>query len=128
MPLCPSDENLTTRKEVSFAPPKVADRGSRKNESNVKSRIPADAEATAVMVGALKSLKQPVLAFVRIAKGVVLEGLTEVDIPCRFIFVMLGPSEKEDTYYEIGRSISTLMSDQVSHFNVDYFVLHYTYD
>ncbi|KAK3731503.1 hypothetical protein QZH41_008530, partial [Actinostola sp. cb2023] len=110
-----SDETPTPKREVSFAPPKPAEKGTRKNESNLKSRIPADAEATAVMVGAIKDLKSPVLAFVRIAKGCYLEGLTEVDIPCRFIFVMLGPSEKEDTYYEIGRSISTLMSDQVFH-------------
>lgn len=108
------EENQTPKPKVTFAPPKPDEKGTRKNESNLKSRIPADAEATAVMVGALNSLSNPVLAFVRIAKGVKLDGLTEVDIPCRFIFIMLGPSEKEDTYYEIGRSISTLMSDQVS--------------
>lgn len=115
MPLCASDtEGTPTKRGVTFAPPKTEEKP-RKNESSVKSRIPPDAEATAVMVGALKSLKSPVLAFVRLAKGVQLEGLTEVDIPCRFIFVMLGPAEKEDTYYEIGRSISTLMSDQVQY-------------
>lgn len=108
------EENQSPKREVTFAPPRSEEKVSKKIESNVKSRIPADAEATSVMVGTLNQLERPVLAFVRLAKGVELDGLTEVDIPCRFIFIMLGPSDKEDTYYEIGRSISTLMSDQVS--------------
>ena len=87
--------------------------GGGKQESDVKSRIPEGAEATTVLVGTLDELQQPVLAFVRLAKGCPL-NITEVSIPVRFLFVLLGPSSDEESYYEIGRSVATLMSDQVN--------------
>lgn len=54
------------------------------------------------------------LAFVRLAKGCHLGEMTEVSIPVRFLFVLLGPSSNGDSYHQIGRSIATLMSDQAS--------------
>ena len=83
-------------------------------ESDVKSRIPQDAEATNVLVGTLDELQHPVLAFVRLAKGCNLGQVTEVSIPVRFLFVMLGPNSNNECYHQIGRSIATLMSDQAS--------------
>lgn len=83
-------------------------------ESDVKGRIPEGAEATTVLVGTLDELEHSVLAFVRLAKGCNLGPVTEVPIPVRFLFVMLGPSSNKESYHQIGRSIATLMSDQVS--------------
>lgn len=53
------------------------------------------------------------MAFVRLNEAVFLESVLEVPIPVRFIFVLLGPSQANMDYHEIGRSISTLMSDKV---------------
>ena len=112
MPLT-ADEKQDPKVEVSFAPePVVVEGGGGKQESDVKSRIPEGAEATTVLVGTLDELQYPVLAFVRLAKGCPL-NITEVSIPVRFMFVLLGPSSEEESYYEIGRSVATLMSDQV---------------
>ena len=36
-------------------------------------------------------------------------------IPTRFLFLLLGPTGHKDRYHEIGRSIATLMSDEVFH-------------
>lgn len=33
---------------------------------------------------------------------------------CRFLFILLGPLGKGPQYHEIGRSIATLMTDEVS--------------
>ena len=66
-----------------------------------------------MLVGTLDELEDSVLAFVRLAKGCDL-NITEVSIPVRFLFVLLGPSSGEESYHEIGRSVATLMSDQVS--------------
>lgn len=55
------------------------------------------------------------MAFVRLNEAVFLESVLEVPIPVRFIFILLGPSQSNVDYHEIGRSISTLMSDKVSH-------------
>ncbi|KAK0093325.1 hypothetical protein PV326_013821 [Microctonus aethiopoides] len=74
-------------------------------------RIPAGAEATIVLVGAVDFLDQPTIAFVRLAEGVLMPSITEVTIPVRFMFTLLGPRNADLDYHEIGRSISTLMSN-----------------
>lgn len=66
-----------------------------------------------MLVGEVDFLSQPIIAFVRLARGQYLGDITEVPIPTRFIFIMLGPTGNHDRYHEIGRSISTLMSDEV---------------
>jgi len=108
-----TEENKETKPEVSFAPEPVVEGGGGKQESDVKSKIPEGAEATTVLVGTLDELQHSVLAFVRLAKGCDL-NITEVSIPVRFIFVLLGPSSGEESYHETGRSVATLMSDQAS--------------
>lgn len=54
------------------------------------------------------------MAFVRLNEAVLLESVLEVPVPVRFIFVLLGPSQSNMDYHEIGRSFSTLMSDKVN--------------
>ncbi|XP_015214763.2 anion exchange protein 3 isoform X1 [Lepisosteus oculatus] len=78
-------------------------------------KIPEDAEATVVLVGCVEFLEQPAMAFVRLNEAVFLESVLEVPVPVRFIFVLLGPSQSNIDYHEIGRSISTLMSDKHFH-------------
>uniref|UniRef100_A0AAR2L7L2 Anion exchange protein n=1 Tax=Pygocentrus nattereri TaxID=42514 RepID=A0AAR2L7L2_PYGNA len=83
-------------------------------------KIPKDAEATLVLVGCVEFLEQPAMAFVRLNDAVMLESVLEVPVPVRFIFVLLGPSQTNIDYHEIGRSFSTLMSDKNFH-EVAYF-------
>jgi len=60
-------------------------------------------------------LARPTMAFVRLREAVELDAVLEVPVPVRFLFLLLGPSSANMDYHEIGRSISTLMSDKVSH-------------
>ncbi|KAM8856212.1 anion exchange protein 3 [Spinachia spinachia] len=83
-------------------------------------KIPKDAEAVIVLVGSVDFLDQPAMAFVRLNEAVLLESVLEVPVPVRFIFVLLGPSQSNLDYHEIGRSFSTLMSDKNFH-EVAYF-------
>uniref|UniRef100_A0A674B557 Anion exchange protein n=1 Tax=Salmo trutta TaxID=8032 RepID=A0A674B557_SALTR len=78
-------------------------------------KIPPGAEASNVLVGELEFLEQPVVAFVRLCPAVLLNGLAEVPITTRFLFILLGPLGKGPQYHEIGRSIATLMTDEVFH-------------
>ncbi|XP_017875094.1 band 3 anion exchange protein isoform X2 [Ceratina calcarata] len=78
-------------------------------------RIPAGAEATVVLVGAVDFLDQPTIAFVRLAEGVYIPSVTEVTIPVRFMFILLGPRNGDLDYHEIGRSIATLMANTSFH-------------
>lgn len=77
-------------------------------------RIPKDAEALTVLVGCVDYLEKPAMAFIRLAEGQVLDNLTEVPLPVRFLFILLGPENAMD-YHEVGRSISTLMANQVKY-------------
>ncbi|XP_076848351.1 electrogenic sodium bicarbonate cotransporter 4 [Brachyhypopomus gauderio] len=76
-------------------------------------KIPRDAEASNVLVGEVDFLHRPFVAFVRLAQATTLGGLTEVPVPTRFLFVLLGPPGKAKSYIEIGRAIATLMVDDL---------------
>uniref|UniRef100_A0A3Q2G830 Anion exchange protein n=1 Tax=Cyprinodon variegatus TaxID=28743 RepID=A0A3Q2G830_CYPVA len=78
-------------------------------------KLPRDAEASNVLVGEVDFLENPFVAFVRLQQAVMLGALTEVPVPTRFMFVLLGPKGKSKSYREIGRAIATLMSDEVFH-------------
>uniref|UniRef100_A0A8C2AH90 Anion exchange protein n=1 Tax=Cyprinus carpio TaxID=7962 RepID=A0A8C2AH90_CYPCA len=86
-----------------------------KHELKLLEKIPEDAEATVVLVGSVDFLDQPTMAFVRLQEAVLLESVLEVPIPVRFLFVLLGPPSANIDYHQIGRSISTLMSDKHFH-------------
>ncbi|XP_044305294.1 sodium bicarbonate cotransporter 3 isoform X9 [Varanus komodoensis] len=84
-------------------------------DMNFMRKIPIGAEASNVLVGEVDFLERPIIAFVRLSPAVLLTGLTEVPVPTRFLFVLLGPAGKAPQYHEIGRSIATLMTDDVFH-------------
>ncbi|NXP47149.1 S4A8 protein, partial [Heliornis fulica] len=86
-----------------------------KAELHFMKKIPTGAEASNVLVGELDFLHQPIVAFVRLTPAVLLLGMTEVPIPTRFLFVLLGPEGKAHEYHEIGRSMATIMTDEVFH-------------
>uniref|UniRef100_A0A8C6L7R5 Anion exchange protein n=1 Tax=Nothobranchius furzeri TaxID=105023 RepID=A0A8C6L7R5_NOTFU len=76
-------------------------------------KIPRDAEASNVMIGEVDFLDKPFVSFVRLAQATTLGGLTEVPVPTRFLFILLGPQGKAKSYNEIGRAIATLMVDDL---------------
>ncbi|XP_069684208.1 band 3 anion transport protein-like isoform X3 [Periplaneta americana] len=84
-------------------------------KESILKRIPVGAEATTVLVGAVDFLEQPTIAFIRLAEGILMPSITEVTIPVRFLFILLGPTNADLDYHEIGRSISTLMSNAQFH-------------
>ncbi|KAM4543916.1 anion exchange protein 2b isoform 2-T2 [Fundulus diaphanus] len=90
-------------------------RSKSKHELKLLEKIPENAEATVVLVGCVDFLEQATMAFVRLQEAVELESVLEVPVPVRFLFVLLGPPTTSMDYHQIGRSISTLMSDKQFH-------------
>ncbi|KAL2080609.1 hypothetical protein ACEWY4_024402 [Coilia grayii] len=84
-------------------------------DSNFMKKIPPGAEASNVLVGEVDFLERPINAFVRLSPAVLITGLTEVPVPTRFLFLLLGPHGKGPQYHEIGRSMATLMTDEIFH-------------
>ncbi|XP_043098244.1 electroneutral sodium bicarbonate exchanger 1 [Puntigrus tetrazona] len=86
-----------------------------KVDTHFMKKIPTGAEASNVLVGELDFLERSIVAFVRLSPAVLLTGLTEVPIPTRFVFILLGPDGKAQQYHEIGRSMATIMTDEIFH-------------
>ena len=62
-------------------------------------KLPKDAEASNILVGEVEELDAPFSVFIRLNKGVYLGDLTEVPLPTRFIFILLGPAVSLDSIY-----------------------------
>ncbi|XP_056448144.1 electrogenic sodium bicarbonate cotransporter 1-like isoform X2 [Gadus chalcogrammus] len=107
----PTHRNLTSNSmnDISDKPEKEQLR------NKFMKKLPRDAEASNVLVGEVDFLDAPFVAFVRLQQAVMLGALTEVPVPTRFLFILLGPKGKAKAYHEIGRAIATLMSDEVFH-------------
>ncbi|XP_065515633.1 electroneutral sodium bicarbonate exchanger 1 isoform X7 [Lathamus discolor] len=105
----------TTAEAKNGVPPEASTMDLSKAELHFLKKIPTGAEASNVLVGELDFLPQPIVAFVRLTPAVLLSGMTEVPIPTRFLFVLLGPGGKAHRYHEIGRSMATIMTDEVFH-------------
>uniref|UniRef100_A0A8C8RSC9 Anion exchange protein n=1 Tax=Pelusios castaneus TaxID=367368 RepID=A0A8C8RSC9_9SAUR len=111
-----SSPAMTHRNLTSTSLNDISDKPEKEQLKNkFMKKLPRDAEASNVLVGEVDFLESPFIAFVRLQQAVMLGALTEVPVPTRFLFVLLGPKGKAKSYHEIGRSIATLMSDEVFH-------------
>lgn len=77
-------------------------------------KLAPGSEASNVLIGEVDFLHNSIIAFVRLAEAKCMGDLTEVPIPTRFMFILLGPRGNHERYHEVGRAIATLMSDEVS--------------
>lgn len=69
-------------------------------------KVPAGAEASNILVGEVDFLDRPLSAFVRLRKAVFFADLTEVPVPTRFLFLLLGPTVS----LRVGRYLMTLVA------------------
>ncbi|XP_022322169.2 electroneutral sodium bicarbonate exchanger 1-like isoform X1 [Crassostrea virginica] len=76
-------------------------------------KIPDGAEAANILVGELDCLKYQITALVRFTEARSFGDLTEVPLPTRFIFLLLGPPGCQNKNVEMGRAMSTMMVDEV---------------
>ncbi|BFZ15360.1 hypothetical protein BsWGS_18399 [Bradybaena similaris] len=111
------EKGLTVNSSLPLALPstgELSEMSSHKNLHFMK-KIPPGAEAANIFVGEVEYLNHQIVAFVRLTKAQVLGDLTEVPVPSRFLFLLLGPVGNQNKFHEIGRSIATLMSDEIFH-------------
>ncbi|XP_078702374.1 electroneutral sodium bicarbonate exchanger 1-like isoform X9 [Branchiostoma floridae x Branchiostoma belcheri] len=112
-------ESTTPEEPGTSTPPRINSTASFAKSKHFMRKIPEGSEASNVLVGEVDFLKRPIIAFVRLSHSLLLGDITEVPIPTRFLFFMLGPQGNQKQYHEVGRAIATLMSDEVFH-NVAY--------
>uniref|UniRef100_T1IXC2 Anion exchange protein n=1 Tax=Strigamia maritima TaxID=126957 RepID=T1IXC2_STRMM len=85
-----------------------------KGNQHFMKKLPPGAEASNILVGELDFMERTICAFVRLSQAVFLGDLTEVPLPTKFIFILLGPQARS-RYHEIGRAVATLLADEVFH-------------
>ena len=59
-------------------------------------KLPPGAETSNILVGELNNLEKPISCFIRLQEASMLGDLTEVPVPTRFIFILLGPGVSKD--------------------------------
>ncbi|XP_069619985.1 anion exchange protein 4 isoform X2 [Ranitomeya imitator] len=101
----------TSPKNSLLEPPEMPSSEQLKNK--FRKKIPEGTEVANILVGEVDYLKQPFAAFIRLKDAAVLGTLTEVALPTRFIFILLGPSGNAKACHEIGRAIATLLTDEL---------------
>ncbi|XP_055642605.1 electroneutral sodium bicarbonate exchanger 1 isoform X15 [Toxorhynchites rutilus septentrionalis] len=89
--------------------------GEHKSNTHFMRKIPPGAEASNILVGEVDFLDKTLAAFLRLNNASVMGDLTEVPVPTRFIFILLGPPGSHSSFHEIGRAMATLMSDEIFH-------------
>ncbi|XP_055597378.1 electrogenic sodium bicarbonate cotransporter 1 isoform X4 [Uranotaenia lowii] len=89
--------------------------GEHKSNTHFMRKIPPGAEASNILVGEVDFLDKTLSAFLRLNSASVMGDLTEVPVPTRFIFILLGPPGSHGSFHEIGRAMATLMSDEIFH-------------
>ncbi|XP_031628420.1 electroneutral sodium bicarbonate exchanger 1-like [Contarinia nasturtii] len=79
-------------------------------------KVPTGTEASNILVGEVEWLDRTISGFVRIHhEASVICDLTEVLIPTRFLFILIGPVGSISSFREIGRSMATVMADEIFH-------------
>ncbi|KAH0953671.1 hypothetical protein HN011_005095, partial [Eciton burchellii] len=86
-----------------------------KGNTHFMRKIPPGAEASNILVGEVDFLDKTLSVFIRLSQAGIMGDLTEVPVPTRFIFVLLGPTGGISGFHETGRAMATLMSDEVFH-------------
>ncbi|KAK0426363.1 hypothetical protein QR680_009669 [Steinernema hermaphroditum] len=86
-----------------------------KGNTHFLKKLPPGVEASNVLIGEVDFLAHHITAFIRLKSASILGDLTEVPVPTRFLFFLLGPTGHSAQYREIGRAIATLMSDEIFH-------------
>ncbi|XP_044008720.1 sodium bicarbonate cotransporter 3 isoform X4 [Aphidius gifuensis] len=89
--------------------------GNHKGNTHFMRKIPPGAEASNILVGEVDFLDKTLSAFIRLKSSCKMGDLTEVPVPTRFIFILLGPKGDNSGFHEIGRAMATLMSDEIFH-------------
>ncbi|PAA94536.1 hypothetical protein BOX15_Mlig004030g1 [Macrostomum lignano] len=86
-----------------------------KFDQHFMKKVPPGAETSNILVGSTDFLDRSLTVFIRLRHAVILGDITEIPVPTRFIYVLLGPPGQTAHFHEMGRSMATLMSDEIFH-------------
>ncbi|XP_055680759.1 sodium-driven chloride bicarbonate exchanger isoform X2 [Lutzomyia longipalpis] len=109
------EEMVKSPSNISMQQNGNGDHSDHKANTQFMRKIPPGSEASNILVGEVEFLDKTLSAFIRLSQATIMGDLTEVPVPTRFMFILLGPPGSQEKFHEIGRAMATLMSDEVFH-------------
>ncbi|XP_046332973.1 sodium bicarbonate cotransporter 3-like isoform X1 [Haliotis rufescens] len=85
----------------------------KKQNERILRKIPKGAEVANIMIGAVDELSSALCGFMRLNDGRCLGDISEVNLPTRFVFLLVGPPKFIADYMESGRCLGTMMVDDI---------------
>jgi len=84
-------------------------------------KLTPNTECASLLIGHVDFLDELVIAYFRFRSPTVVDGLTEVALATRFLFVAVGPVEASSIVElsELGRAFATLFNDRVRAIHTD---------
>lgn len=78
-------------------------------------KIPKNTETANILIGQVGFLKQPIMGIFRLRTPNVVEGLSEISLPTRFLVLIIGPFRGISIaeHCELGRALAALFNDKV---------------
>jgi hypothetical protein len=84
-----------------------------KENTKFKKKVHVKSEGASILVMPVDFVKKSKLVFLRLEAATELQHLLEVKLRSRFIILIIGPMEKQNQLYEVGRAMSSCMADDV---------------
>ncbi|CAG5127462.1 unnamed protein product, partial [Candidula unifasciata] len=91
----------------------MGDEANKKSNERFLRKIPKGSEVANVMVAEIEELSNTVCGLLRLNEARMLGDLSEVNLPTRFVFIILGPKGSLEANQESGRCLSTMLVDDV---------------
>ncbi|MCP9266272.1 Anion exchange protein [Dirofilaria immitis] len=74
-------------------------------------KLPVGTETAQIFVGVIPNLTKTHFVMLRLSEPTTMPEILDGEVPLRFVVVILGPSQPDVSYHEMGRSIATLMTN-----------------
>ncbi|VDK84007.1 unnamed protein product, partial [Onchocerca ochengi] len=74
-------------------------------------KLPEGTETAQIFVGVIPNLTKTHFVMLRLSEPTTMPEILDGEVPLRFVVVILGPSQPDVSYHEMGRSIATLMTN-----------------
>ena len=88
-------------------------------------KIPKNTETANILIGQVGFLKQPIMGIFRLRTPTVVEGLSEISLPSRFLVLIVGPFRGTSIaeHCELGRALAALFNDKVLIYATPLFII-----
>ncbi|CAF0778311.1 unnamed protein product [Rotaria sordida] len=102
--------NKNLRKSLNKVP---VERDDDDYNTKLQKKIHSKAEGASILICPVNFVDKQAIVFFRLQNPIELSGMLEIKIVSRFIVLLIGPEETERQLLQIGRSMATILTDDI---------------